>query len=155
DQMKVGALSTQAEVVQNDVAVDIVEGSSVSGHVLGLLDVLQDAALALAATAAVAHVSHHLLRASLAILGVVSTAVIEVGDLVPVLEHLLGSQLDVHGEPVAAGTLPASGREPTATTLVQALGTCSGNHVGAKEHNQRSDVVRLEGLDHLLGHDRP
>ena len=85
----------------------------------------------------------------------VSTAVIEVGDLVPVLAHLLGGQLDVHGEPVAAGTLPASGREPAATTLVQALGTSTRHYVGAKEHHQRSDVVRLEGLDHLLGHDRP
>ena len=154
DQRKVSTPGTQAQVVQDDITVSVVKGRSVSGHLLGLLNVLQDVALALvSAITTVAHVCHDLLSTSLAILGVVSTAVVEVGNLLPLLDDLLGGELDVHGESVAASALPAGGREPAATALVQTLGASARYHVGAKEDNQGSDVVGLEGLDHLLRHD--
>lgn len=153
-QGKISALSAETEVVEDDIPILVVKGRAIGGGLLGLLDGLQDLVTALRVTAAaVAHVGHDLLRTGLAIFGVVRTAIVEVGDLLPVLEHFLRGKLNVDRESMTAGTLPASAAEPAAATLVQTL--CAGlrHNVRAKKSHQGSNVVRLERLDHLLGHD--
>lgn len=154
DEGKVGALGAQAQVVENNIALSVVESGSVGSSLLSLFDGGQNVVTTVTA-ATVAEVFHHLLVGSLDILRVVCTAVIEVGDLCKLLGNGLWSQLDVNREAVATAALPASAAEPTAATLKQTLGGVGLRaNVGAEKNHQRRNVVGLEGLDHLLGHDR-
>ncbi len=153
DEGKVGALGAQAQVVEDNIALSVVERGSVGSSLLSLLDGGQNV-VTTAAVATVVEVFHHLLVGGLDIVGVVCTAVIEVGDLSKLLDNSLRCQLDVNREAVATAALPASAAEPTATTLEQTLGGVGlGANVGAEKNHQRRNVVGLEGLDHLLGHD--
>lgn len=100
----------------------------------------------------VLHVGHDLLQAVLSLLGVVCAAIVEVDDLLPVLNNLLRNQGNVNGEAVATGSLPSGLADPTAADLVQAAGGVRAL-VAAESEDKRSNVVGLEGVNHLLRHD--
>jgi hypothetical protein len=106
----------------------------------------------LALLARVLHVGHDGFETACVIEGVVSTTVIEVGDALPLLEHSLGRKLDVDREAVATSALPPGRREPARAHFIEPT-SWLGCLVGNKKHNKRSVVIRLEGLDDLLGHD--
>jgi len=82
---------------------------------------------------------------------VVGTAV-EGNNVLPVIDNLLGDEGDIHREAVAASSLPASLTAPAASDLVQTA-IRSRALVTAESKDKRSNVVGLESLDHLLGHD--
>lgn len=82
----------------------------------------------------------------------IRTAIVKVDNLLPLLDDLLRHQRHVDGEAVAAGSLPSSLADPTAADLVQAASGV-GALVAAEGEDKGSNVVRLEGIDHLLGHD--
>jgi len=73
-------------------------------------------------------------------------------DVVPVLDNLLGGKGHIDGEAVASGALPPGLANPAAANLVKATGRV-GDLVAGKSEDERSNVVRLEGLDELLGKD--
>lgn len=82
----------------------------------------------------------------------VRPAVIEVDNSFPVLDNLLGNKLDVHREAVSTGSLPASATAPATSNLVKA--SCGSRALVATEsEDEGCYVVRLEGLNHLFGHD--
>lgn len=68
------------------------------------------------------------------------------------LDNLLGDELDVHGESVTASSLPASLAGPAAADLVE---SASGVRavIATEGEDERRNVVGLEGLNHLGGHD--
>lgn len=101
---------------------------------------------------AVLHVGHNLLERILHLLRAISATIVKVDDVIPVLHDLLGNQWHVDGEAVASGSLPSSLTAPTAADLVKTASRV-GTLVAAESENKRSNVVGLEGLDHLLGHD--
>jgi len=101
----------------------------------------------------VAHVCHDALESILRGLWVVGTSVIKVDDALPLAEDDLGRELDVHGEAVAAGALPAGAAHPAGADLVEAAGWWSGRLVAGEEKDEGCNVLGLESLDHLLWHD--
>lgn len=68
------------------------------------------------------------------------------------LDNLLRSEDDVNGEAVTGSTLPAGTASPTAADLVKSASGV-GALVAAESEDERGNVVGLEGLDELLGHD--
>lgn len=68
------------------------------------------------------------------------------------LDDLLRNQLHVDGEAMTAGSLPAGLAAPTAADLVESASRL-GAAVAAESEDERRNIVGLEGLDHLLGHD--
>lgn len=68
------------------------------------------------------------------------------------LDNLLRDKLDIHREAVTTGSLPAGLSTPAAAYLIQPAGGV-GAAVTAESEDERSNVVGLEGLDHLGGHD--
>lgn len=100
----------------------------------------------------VLHVGHDLLQAVLSLLGMIRTAIIKVEDLLPLLDNLLRYQRYVNGEAVASASLPSSLTDPAAADLIQAASGV-GALVAAEGEDKGSNVVGLEGIDHLLGHD--
>lgn len=101
----------------------------------------------------VIQVGHNLADGIRSLLGVVHVLALKVDNVLPGLENLLGHQRLVDGEAVAAGALPAGAAAPAAADLVQVTGRV-GADVAAESQDEGGNVVRLEGLDHLLGHDR-
>ncbi len=83
----------------------------------------------------------------------VSTAIFEVGDALPLLKNSLGGKLNVDREAVTASSLPPSSGKPTGAHLVQTASR-HGRLVRNEEDDEGSVVVRLESLDDLLRHDR-
>lgn len=100
----------------------------------------------------VLQVAHNLAKRVGGALGVLGAAVLKVGNLAPVLDNLLGGQGDVDGEAVAAGLLPAGLAAPAGADLVEATGGV-GADVAAEGEDEGSNVVGLEGLEHLGGED--
>jgi hypothetical protein len=101
--------------------------------------------------ASVLHVGHDLLNRVLRLGGVVGTAV-KGDNRLPVLENLLRGEGNINGEAVAASSLPSSLAAPTATDLIETTSRVRAL-VTAESKDKRSNVVRLESLNHLLGHD--
>ena len=99
----------------------------------------------------VLEVRHHLLHAVRGLLGVISTAIVEVGDLGPVLEDLFRNQFNVYWERSSARPLPSRLTAPAAANLVQLAGWPLGNLVAAESQDEGGDIVRLEGLDQFFG----
>jgi hypothetical protein len=83
---------------------------------------------------------------------VVSSAIIEVGDALPLCKNCLRCELDVDREAVSTGALPPGCCEPARAHLVKSTGWLRGL-VGHKKDNKRRIVVGLERLDDLFGHD--
>jgi hypothetical protein len=83
---------------------------------------------------------------------VVGTAVLEVGDALPVLEDLLRSELDIDGETVTASALPPCSGKPARAHLVEAASRYR-SLVRDQQDNKRSIVVGLKSLNNLLRHD--
>lgn len=83
--------------------------------------------------------------------GVVRLAV-KGDNILPVLDNLLRDKGDIDGEAVAGGSLPSGLSAPAAADLVEAAGGV-GALIAAEGEDERSNVVGLEGLDHLLWHD--
>ncbi|KAG9533311.1 multifunctional beta-oxidation protein-like protein, partial [Aureobasidium melanogenum] len=93
------------------------------------------------------------LSSIIAVSGVISTTVTEVGNSLPLSTDMFRSQLDINREAVSSRSLPASLCSPTGTDLVKSTSARLRHHVRAQKHDKRCNIVRLEGLDHLLGHD--
>src|SRR6187549_3804813 len=102
----------------------------------------------------VLHIRHDLLKAVLWLLWVVGTAV-KGDDFAPVLGDLLRSERDVDREAVSAGSLPPGLAAPSAAHLVEAPCRVAGKLFSAQSEHKGRNVVRLEGLHHLLGQDGP
>lgn len=82
----------------------------------------------------------------------IRAAIVKVDNLLPLLDNLLRHQRHVDGEAVAAASLPSSLADPAAADLVKAASGV-GALVAAEGEDKGSNVVGLEGVDHLLGHD--
>lgn len=106
----------------------------------------------LARLALVLNVGHDLLYRVLGLLRVVCSAIVKVGNVVPVLDNLFRHKGHVDGEGVAAGSLPSSATTPAAADFVETTGRGRAL-VTAESKDKRSNVAGLECLDHLLGHD--
>ena len=156
DEREVSALGTEGDVVEDDFLVLVVKGGSVGLHLLGGSNGIEDLLVTLGlllSTADVAHVGHDGLGTGSRVLGMVSTAIVKVDDLGPLLINGLGGQRDVDGESVTARALPSGAAEPTATALEETLGDGLGELVRAEGNDNGGNLVGLEGTDDLLGHD--
>ena len=102
----------------------------------------------------VAHVLHDLADTVLCLLWIIGSAVVEVNDLLPLGSNVLWGKFDVYGEANTAGSLPPGSAAPTAADLVQTAGG-GWALVTTESKDKGRYVVRLEGLDHFLGKDRP
>lgn len=100
----------------------------------------------------VLNVQHDLADRVLGLLRIVYVLALKVNNVLPVLDNLLGSEDDVNGEAVTGSTLPAGTASPTAADFVEAARGV-GALVAAESEDERGNVVGLEGLDELLGHD--
>lgn len=102
--------------------------------------------------ASVLQVTHDLGQRLGGLLGIINTVIVEVDNVFPVLEDLLGGERSINRKTVPTCALPVGLAAPAAANLVQS--TCRvGATVAAENEDKRSNVVRFEGLNHLLGHD--
>ncbi len=101
---------------------------------------------------AVFQVAHNLADRIRCRLGVVHILALKVYHILPVLENLLGLDGLVDREAVTSSALPAGAAAPTAAYLIE-VASRVGADVAAESQNEGRNVVGLECLNHLLGHD--
>jgi len=147
----------QGLTVEDHITLIVCEVSALGLRRLRSLDGSQDLLIALAALRFlllrdVAHVSHDLLGAGGRILGVISAAVVEVEDLGPLSENRLRCECNVDGEASTAGPLPSGLSGPTGANFEETASVRLRDLVRAECEDNRSYVVRLECLHHLLRH---
>jgi hypothetical protein len=98
-------------------------------------------------------ICHDLLRPGRWVLRMVRPTIIEIDDLLPLLLNRFRRELDVDRELCATRALPPRLTHPAGSDLKQSSRSGLGDFVRAQKKHSRSDVVGLESLHHLLGHD--
>ncbi|KAI3479441.1 hypothetical protein L1887_58459 [Cichorium endivia] len=153
---------TNAEVVQNHVALAVRELRVLDGLFLGLLHNLGVLGVAVVAASSALVVVILVLLLLAEVRDNVAERVarargprgvgLVVGDLGPLLDNLFGRRRLAVAERVAAGALPADGSNPATRDLKEARGEVLVGLAGeVADHG--GNVVGLEGIDHLLGPD--
>ena len=155
DKVEVLASGTNTQVVQNDVALLVLEDLSGEGQGLGSLNVdlaiVRDNLGARSITINVLKVGHNTLHRLGSGSGVGGAAILEIGDLGPHVLDVLRQQRLVDGEAVAASTLPAKLADETSTNLED--GAALGGLLVAKVLDQGGDHLGLQGSEHVWGED--
>lgn len=105
------------------------------------------------AASLILQVTHNVGKRVCGALRVSGAAVLKISNLLPVLDNLLGGQVNVNGESVATSLLPAGSGAPTTANLVESASGVRAD-VAAESENQRRNIVGLEGLEHLRSEDR-
>jgi hypothetical protein len=84
----------------------------------------------------------------------VSSPVVEVDNLGPVRNNVLGGQLLVHREAMTSRSLPSCSSNPATSDFEKTSSWWFGHLITAEQDYQRCYVIWLEGLNHLFRHDR-
>lgn len=158
NEVEIGTLGADTEVVKDDIALGVGEGLRWEGQRLCGLDINLSVlrndlgtgsfGIRLGSVLKVGNNALHRLGSRVRMGG---ATVLKVGDLVPLLRDVFGQQVLVNGEPVAAGTLPAELADITSADLKErpVLGGLFVAEVG----DQGGDHLGLEGGEHVWGQD--
>lgn len=154
DEVEISALSTDTEVVEDDVALGVLKDLRGELERLGGLNIdlavgrndLRAFSRSLTDVLKVGHDALHGLGGGG---GVGSAAVLKVGDLGPLIGNVLRQEGLIDGEAVATGTLPTELADETGTDLED--GASLGGVLVAEVLDQGSDHLGLQGGEHVWG----